>query len=185
MDAQHKDRKIFLIGFMGSGKTTISRSLSRKCAMPWTDTDQEIVRRTGRTINDIFAEDGESAFRQLETQVLSQIAQEPGDLIISCGGGIALKDENVRIMRTYGDVVYLSATPETIFERVRYSTNRPLLNGHMEIGYISDLMDKRLPYYRAAATLTVDVDGREIYQIAGEIRSKLSLPGGRVPRGDA
>ena len=175
------DRKIFFTGFMGSGKTTISRSLSRKCAMRWTDTDQEIVKRSGRQINDIFAEDGEEAFRRMETDILRQIASEPGDCIISCGGGIILKEENISIMHQYGDVVYLRAKPETIYERVRYSDSRPLLNGHMEVGYIADLMAKRLPFYKAAATLTVDVDGREIYQIAGEIRSKLSLPGGKKP----
>ena len=172
-------RKIFLIGYMGSGKTTISRSLSRKCGMPWTDTDQEIVRRSGRSITEIFETDGEEKFRVLETQVLAALAQEEGDCIISCGGGIILKEENRSIMKQSGDVVYLCAKPETIFERVRYSDSRPLLNGHMEVGYIAQMMEERLPFYEDAATLTVRVDGRQVYQIAGEIRAKLSLPGGR------
>ena len=175
-------RKIFFIGFMGSGKTTISRTLSRKCGMPWADTDQEIVTRSGREINEIFAQDGEAAFRETETKILLEIAQEPSDCIISCGGGIILKEENRRIMKEYGDVVYLCAAPQTIYERVRGSTSRPLLNGNMNVPYIAQMMQQRLPFYEDAATLTVNVDDREIYQIAGEIRSKLSLPGGRPPR---
>ena len=176
MSGEKAYRKIFFIGFMGSGKTTISRALSRKCAMPWVDTDQEIVARSGREINDIFAQDGEEAFRETETKILLEIARESGDCIISCGGGIILKEENRRIMKAYGDVVYLCAKPQTIYERVRYSTSRPLLNGNMNVPYIAQLMEKRLAFYEDAATLTVHVDDREIYQIAGEIRSKLMLP---------
>ena len=97
---------------------------------------------------------------------------EPG--IISCGGGMALRDINVKKLRAIGEIVFLTAEPETIYERVKNSTDRPLLNGNMNVPYIRELMEKRRPFYEKAATVTVSTDGKSAEQIAREILSAIS-----------
>lgn len=170
-------RHISLIGFMGTGKSTISRELHRITGMPEADTDAKIVGREGCPVSRIFEEKGEPYFRQLETDIIDEFgARSP--TIISCGGGMAMKDLNVRKLRALGEVVLLTATPETVFHRVKDSTNRPLLNGNMNVGYIRGLMEKRRPFYEAAATVTVPTDGRSIREIAQEIAQKCGIKTG-------
>ncbi|MBO4390642.1 MAG: shikimate kinase [Lachnospiraceae bacterium] len=159
---------LFLIGFMGSGKSTISSKLSEKLGRKVIEMDAEIEKREGRTINEIFATDGESYFRDVESALVREI-DETGGMIVSCGGGVVLRQENVEAMKRHGRIIYLSATPETIYQRVRYSTNRPILNGHMNVEYIAELMKKRLDLYLGAADVIVETDGKKIPEIVGEI----------------
>ena len=167
----HGNNHIVLIGFMGVGKSTISEELQKISGRKEIDTDALIEQREKRSIADIFATDGEEAFRQMETDLIDELATlEPA--IISCGGGMALRDINRRKLQAVGEVVLLMAEPETIFQRVRYSTNRPLLNGNMNVPYISGLMEKRKPFYEKAATIRVKTDGRDIHEIAKEILEK-------------
>ncbi len=166
-------RHIALIGFMGVGKSTVSRALHRLSGRPEIDTDQRIVKQQGCPISRIFEEKGEPYFRQLETDLIDELAAgEPG--IISCGGGMALRDINVKKLRAIGEIVLLTAEPETIYERVKDSKDRPLLNGNMNVPYIRELMEKRRPFYEKAATVTVSTDGKSAEQIAGEILSAVS-----------
>ncbi len=166
-------RHIALIGFMGVGKSTVSRALHRLSRRPEIDTDQRIVKQQGCPISQIFEERGELYFRQLETDLIDGLAtMEPG--IISCGGGMALRDINVKKLRAIGEIVFLTAEPETIYERVKNSTDRPLLNGNMNVPYIRELMEKRRPFYEKAATVTVSTDGKSAEQIAREILSAVS-----------
>lgn len=164
---------LFLIGFMGTGKTTVSRQLGRLLGYQELDMDQEIERREGRKISEIFAGEGENYFRALETTLIGEFEHKSGYLV-SCGGGVALREENVIGMKKNGLVVLLLAQPETVYERVRHSTNRPLLNGNMNMSYIRELMEKREPFYRAAADITVDTDGKEPREIADEIRKAVT-----------
>ena len=167
------NRSILLIGFMGAGKTTVSRALAGQAHLPELDTDQEIVRRAGMSIPEIFAREGEQAFRNRETDLLRELAA--GDaMIISCGGGMAMREENAALMHQAGTVVLLSASPETILERVRDDDNRPLLRGHKDVPYIRQLMEARRPRYEAAADMTVVTDGRSAEDIAAEILGRLS-----------
>jgi shikimate kinase len=168
-------RKYFFIGFMGSGKTTISRKLAAVSKLKWIDTDQEIEKEQGREIKQIFAEDGEDAFRDTETEYLRKIKDLEEDLIISCGGGIILREENIALMQEAGEVIYLKASPYTIFKRVRNSDKRPILNGHMNVEYISELMGKRLPYYEKAQTYTVSVNKKRVQDITEEILRHFEL----------
>ncbi len=161
---------IYLIGFMGAGKTAVARQLSRLSGLPCLEMDDEIVKDAGMPITEIFAAEGEAGFRKRETRILKQIGSGQRS-VVSCGGGAVLREENVRIMRETGTIVLLTATPETIFERVRYSRRRPILNGHMELSYIRDLMEQRRPCYEKAAERTVAVDGRSTEEIAREIMS--------------
>lgn len=161
-------KHIFLIGFMGVGKTTTSECLSRKLQAEEIDTDEMIVAREGRSIADIFAEEGEPYFRQAETDLLDELAQrEP--CIISCGGGMAMREENVARMKRSGTVIFLTATPETIYERVKDCDERPLLKGNMNIPYIRGLMEERDPKYRRAADIVTATDGMAPDQVAEQI----------------
>ena len=162
---------IFLIGFMGAGKSTVSRELKRLSGREEVDTDQWIEKHEKRSISDIFATEGEAYFRQCETDMLDELGtMEPS--IISCGGGMALREINRRKLKAMGEVVLLQASPETILERVKDSTNRPILNGNMNIAFISDLMGKRLPAYEKAATVKISTDGKTVTEIAKEILEK-------------
>ncbi len=146
-----------LIGFMGSGKTTISNALSKITGFKEVDVDQYIVKKAGMPISEIFKKYGEEYFRKLETQALKELQNRQGQ-IISCGGGAVLKDENVEILKSNSLIVRLEATPETIFERVKDSTTRPLLNGNMSIERVKELMASREPRYSSVADITVNVD---------------------------
>lgn len=164
------NKNIFLIGFMGCGKSTMARLLAEELHMELVEMDETIEKEENRTINDIFATDGEAYFRDLESQLIVRIADR-GGMIVSCGGGAILREENVANMKKNGTIVYLSATPETIYERVRHSTNRPLLNGNMNIEYISQLMSKRVDKYEKAADVILCVNKKEKNEIVRELLS--------------
>lgn len=164
-------KHIILIGFMGVGKSTVSRELFRKSGRPEIDTDHWIEEREGRSISRIFEEEGEEYFRDRETELIDELGErEPS--VVSCGGGMILRDLNVRKLKALGEIVLLTASPESIYERVKDSTSRPLLNGNMNTDYIAGLMEQRRPYYEAAKTVSVSTDDREISDIAKEILEK-------------
>ena len=159
---------IFLIGFMGCGKSTNAACLAEMTGARQVEMDQMIVENEGMAIADIFKEKGEPYFRELETDLIqSFVGVEPA--VISCGGGAVLKEENVRLMKESGKIVLLTAEPETIYERVKDSTERPVLNGNMNVGYIEELMEKRRPKYEAAADVTIATDGKTSEEICEEI----------------
>ena len=159
---------IFLIGFMGCGKSTNAACLAEMTGARQVEMDQMIVENEGMAIADIFKEKGEAYFRELETDLIKSFAGvEPA--VISCGGGAVLKEENVRLMKESGKIVLLTAEPETIYERVKDSTERPVLNGNMNVSYIKDLMEKRRPKYEAAADVTIATDGKTSEEICEEI----------------
>ena len=166
------EEHLFLIGFMGVGKTSVSRQLSQRLQVREVDTDAMIVQREGRSIPEIFEQSGEAYFRQAETEILDVLGgQEP--CIVYCGVGMSMREENVEKMKDIGRVVFLTATPETIYERVKDSDNRPLLNGNMNVPYIRELMEVREPKYRAAADVMVATDGRNSGQVADGIMQVL------------
>ena len=159
---------IFLIGFMGCGKSTNAACMAEMTGARQVEMDQMIVENEGMAIADIFKEKGEAYFRELETELIkSFVGVEPA--VISCGGGAVLKEENVRLMKECGKIVLLTAEPETIYERVKDSTERPVLNGNMNVGYIEELMEKRRPKYEAAADVRVATDGKTSEEICEEI----------------
>ena len=170
-------RKLFrynlvLIGFMGAGKTTMSDYFSTMFAMDSVEMDQVIARREGMTIPDIFEVHGEEYFRNCETDLLIEM-QSRKNTVISCGGGVPMRDRNVAEMKKNGRVILLTATPETILERVKDDHSRPLLENNKNIPFIRSLMDKRREKYEAAADIIVPTDGRSIQDIGEEIISRL------------
>ncbi|MCR4946008.1 MAG: type I 3-dehydroquinate dehydratase [Lachnospiraceae bacterium] len=167
-----KDKNIYLVGFMGVGKTTISMALQELTGRTVVDTDALIVKRVGMSIPEIFAQKGESFFRQTETQILEELSVE-SKLIVSCGGGAVLSECNRRLMRKGGRVALITATPEVILERVKNDNNRPLLVGRKTVEGISELLEQRRPNYEKAKDFEVKSDGRMVSDIAKEILSKL------------
>lgn len=163
---------IYLIGFMGSGKSTVAKELARGRGVSPVEMDEEIVKRAGKPITRIFAEDGEPAFRRMETQLLQEIAGTPG-AVVSCGGGAAAQPDNVSIMKKSGRIVLLTASPEAIYERVRHSKSRPLLNDDMSVAHIRELMEKRRAAYEGAADVTINTEGKTIQEIVEEIEKNV------------
>lgn len=161
-------KNIFLIGFMGAGKSTIATVLKEKLGMNLVEMDARIVEEQGMSINDIFAKFGESHFRDIESQLILTIGDE-GDTIVSCGGGVVVRPENTDYMKKSGTIVFLSATPETIYERVKDNDDRPILRGHMNVEYIAELMEKRRALYEAAADIKIETDGKDATEICDEI----------------
>ena len=164
---------LYLIGFMGAGKTAVARYLETYEHMEMAEMDQEIVRQTQKTITRIFEEDGEAYFRQLETALLMRLAQKKG-IVVSCGGGVIKKQENLELMKKSGTVVWLQADPFTIYKRVRRDNSRPLLAGRMDPDSIRAMMEERRPLYESAADVCVTVDGRSVAAIGQEILRKVS-----------
>lgn len=163
---------IYLIGFMGTGKSTVSNCLHEQYGMEQVEMDEEIAKREGRSIADIFAREGEAYFRELETGLLHSLSSR-GNVVVSCGGGTAMRECNVREMKKRGRVVLLLAKPETVYERVHTCHDRPLLEGNMNVDYIKSLIDARMPRYEAAADITVHTDGRSAEDICREIVDRL------------
>ena len=166
------DYNIVLIGFMGAGKTSISEYLKTLFAMDVIEMDQIIAEREGMSIPDIFEIHGEQYFRDLETNLLIEM-QSRKNVVISCGGGTPLRECNVVEMKKNGRVVLLTASPETIFDRVKDSHDRPVIENNKNVPFIADLMEKRRAKYEAAADIVINTDGKSIIEVCEELVQKL------------
>lgn len=153
-------KNIILIGFMGSGKTTLGLKLSYRMKMPVEDTDKLIEQREGKTISDIFKDEGEEYFRNKETELLEEISARSYARIISAGGGTPVKPQNRKLLKRCGTVVYLRAKPETVYERLKNDTTRPLLACDDPLSRIRQLLDSRSAAYEESADIIVDVDDK-------------------------
>ncbi|MBG9774374.1 shikimate kinase [Brevibacillus laterosporus] len=157
---------IILIGFMGTGKSTVGEQLAQQLQYERCDLDEEIVKATGKTISQIFAEDGEEMFRQLESDVLRRLVDGNRRVIIT-GGGAVLRPENVQVMLQYGIVVALTAEEQEIIRRVEQDQNRPLLQGNVK-EKVRELLQARAGAYDFAP-VQVDTTGKTIEEIVDEI----------------
>ena len=155
---------IVLIGFMGAGKSTIARTLSDMYGLEVVEMDQLISQRENMSIPEIFESRGEEYFRDLETELLIEL-QNRKNVVISCGGGVPMRERNVAEMKKNGRVALLSASPEVILERVKDSHERPVIEGNKTVEYISSLMEKRREKYMAAADFIVDTDKKSAEEI--------------------
>ena len=162
------ENNIFLIGFMGVGKSTIGKVLAETLQTELMEMDETIEKEQEISINEIFAQYGETHFRNLESELVMRIGKGQ-NTVVSCGGGAVLRAENVENMKKSGKIIFLTATPETIYERVSDSTNRPLLNGNMNVEYIAQLMEKRRTIYQEAADIIIETDAKSIEDIVNEI----------------
>ena len=162
------DQHIYLIGFMGVGKTSTSRELVRLLGAKEVEMDARIVEENGMSINEMFAQYGEDYFRDRETETIAKIAGE-SPAVVSCGGGAVLRPQNVELMKKSGVIVLLTAEPQTVLDRVKDATDRPILNGHMNVEYIAGLMEKRREAYESVCDVRIATDGKTPCQVAREI----------------
>lgn len=166
-------KNIYLIGFMGTGKSTVAKELAKRLGAECVEMDQRIEEDQAMAITEIFEKYGEEHFRNLETELLRSFAEEE-HLVVSCGGGSVLREENAALMKAKGEIVLLAARAETIYERVKDSTNRPVLNGHMSVEYIQELMNCRSARYEAVADVCIATDTKNVDEICAEIMEYIS-----------
>ncbi len=159
---------IVLVGFMGTGKTSVGRRLASQLRMRYVDTDDIIERDSGRRISNIFSEDGEPAFRDLESEAVRK-ASKLYNHVISTGGGAVLREANMEALKRSGIIFCLTATPDEIYRRVRHQTHRPLLQTPDALAKIRSMLAERHPYY-AEADYMVRTTGRPFREIIGYIK---------------
>ena len=160
---------IILIGFMGCGKSSVGIRLSYQLRRTMIDTDKWIEQRQKKTISQIFQESGEEAFRQMETECLKELIRTADRQIISVGGGLPMREENHELLKEVGRVLYLKVTPETVYERVKNDTTRPLLQVEDPMERIRTLMEKRAPVYEACADVILEASDLTLEEITEKI----------------
>lgn len=173
-EEQGQHGNIFLIGFMGTGKSTVSRLLSSMLEMDAVEMDELIEERAGMSIAEIFDKYGEAHFRRMETELVVEM-QKKRNLVVSCGGGVPLRQENVEAMRKSGVIVLLTASPETIYGRVKDSHNRPVIEQNKNVPFIASLMEQRREKYEAAADLMIKTDGKSAREICREVIRRMGV----------
>jgi shikimate kinase len=160
-------RNLVLIGFMGCGKTTVGRKLQHLLGYPFLDTDQLIEARAGKPITGIFGDEGEAAFRGMETETLRHLLAQPGEKrIIATGGGVVIRPENRELLRSLGFVVWLRAPVDTILQRVSRNHERPLLHTENPRERVVSLLAERTPLYQETAHLEVETHGLTCHEVA-------------------
>lgn len=163
---------------MGTGKSVVSRRLSEILDFKFLDADREIEYHEHIKVNNIFSKHGEEYFRDLESRLIEEIVTDNSAKkrrVISCGGGIVLRYRNIRNMRSNGVIILLKASPEVVFDRVRFSNKRPILNGNMNVEFISSLMQERELMYLSSADIVVDTDDLSIEETCLDIIEKIKI----------
>jgi shikimate kinase len=163
---------IYLVGFMGTGKTSVGRLLGKERGWNFVDLDELIELKEQRRIVDIFAKDGEPYFRKVEKKILNQVSTQK-QFVVACGGGVVLDKANVRLMKKTGIIICLSATPEEILRRVSSNNARPLLNVGKPKKRIELLLKMRAPYYMQADKI-IDTSGLSVKQVVKKISKILA-----------
>ncbi|MHB2153887.1 shikimate kinase [Calditrichota bacterium GD2] len=176
-----KKRHIYLTGFMGAGKSRIGRHLADLLNLPFVDTDQEIEKIVGKTVRQIFEEEGEAFFRKQEAEIVRQVSQHPAPRVVALGGGALNNSRSLENIHRSGIVIYLKSAPEAIFKRVAHSRKRPLLDVDeapdreaILIKRIEDLLQKRERLY-LKADIIIDRDGLEAEQVAEHLLFQIEL----------
>lgn len=161
-------RNIVLIGFMGSGKSSIGKSLAKKLGLEYIDTDTMIERDEEKSISEIFRVEGEEYFRTMEKKIVEKVSKYK-DKVIACGGGVVLDDRNILNLKENGVLVYLSVDPSIIIERVRNSIDRPLLEVNDKETEAKRILEQREKKYISAADIVVDAGNMSINKTAEQI----------------
>ncbi|MGV3569488.1 MAG: shikimate kinase [Ramlibacter sp.] len=168
--------RIALVGMPGSGKSTVGRHLSRRLGLPFFDSDHVIEHRLGCAIRDYFAQHSEAAFRDIEEQVIGDLAAS-APAVIATGGGAVLREGNRRRLREGTQVVYLRSTPEELFRRLRHDTQRPLLQVPDPLGKLRAMYAERDPLYRETAHFQIETGRPSVPTLVNMILMQLELAG--------
>jgi len=161
-------RHLVLVGLMGAGKTTVGAACATRLARPFVDTDDIVEATTSMSVSDVFAHQGEVAFRELERRAVADACATPTPAVIACGGGAVLDGDNRRRLHRAGFVVWLQAPPATLMGRVKAGSERPLLQGR-GTATLERLAVVRAAAYEAAADAVVDTDGRTIPEVVDAV----------------
>ncbi len=172
-NGMRQKKNLILIGFMGSGKTTVGLKLSYRLRTPVEDTDKLIEQREEKTISELFAEEGEAHFRKLETALLEEIKDRNYTRILSVGGGTVVNPVNRKLLKECGTVIYFRVRPETVYERVKNDTARPLLQCEDPLSKIKELMEARKQAYEECADIIIDVDELSQDEVADRIVAEI------------
>jgi len=163
---------VYLVGMMGAGKTTLGKALAQKTGLAFVDTDRVVVERTGVPVATIFEFEGEAGFRRREASVIAEIAGRAG-CVVATGGGAILAEENRRAMRASGTVIYLRARVESLWERTRHDSSRPLLATADPKATLAALLAERDALYREAAHIVVDTGSQSAGSLAARVLAAL------------
>lgn len=167
-------RIVVLVGMMGAGKTTVGRSVASRLGVDFVDTDDLVEARAGKSVRDIFASDGEAAFRTLESQVLAESLKSPVDVVIAAAGGTVLSESNRAALREHADVVvWLDADVSALGERASRGAHRPLLDGDVEDRLMA-LDGERRVLYQSVADVRLDTTGKGIDEVVQEVVAALA-----------
>lgn len=163
---------VYLVGMMGSGKSTTAVELAKFLKSKATDVDELIIKNANKSINQIFKEDGEAKFRATESKILEQVTASPGQ-IVATGGGVVLKQDNIDRMRSTGTVIYLNASFPVLWQRVKHNQDRPLLRGSSPEEALKEIYEERVPLYQKCAHHVFLTDQKTPKQVAQEIFERL------------
>ncbi|MCX7888260.1 MAG: shikimate kinase [Rhodobacteraceae bacterium] len=175
-------RTVVLVGMMGAGKTAVGTAVARMLAVPFLDSDEEIVRAANRSIAEIFARDGEAFFREKESQVLARLLSGP-PAILSTGGGAFLSEANRALVAAKGVSVWLKADLDLLWARVRHKTTRPLLRTDNPRQTLADLYAARAPYYALAGIVVEAHADYSVEEMAQRVIEALALRPDVLERG--
>jgi shikimate kinase len=168
--------RLVLIGLPGSGKSTVGRQLARRLGLGFADTDHVIEQRIGCSIREFFEREGEDAFRDIEEEVIRELAQA-GPGVLATGGGAVLRPANREALRSGAHVIYLRSTPEELFKRLRHDANRPLLQVADPLARLRSLYDERDPLYRETAHFIIETGRPSVATLVNMILMQLELAG--------
>lgn len=166
-------QKIFLVGLMGAGKSTVGRLLARDFGLDFVDSDHEIVARNGVPVATIFEVEGEAGFRARERRIIDELTRREA-LVLATGGGVVIDPDNRRDLAGRGFVIYLHARPEQLWLRLQHDRSRPLLQGADPRGRLMRLYRERDPWYRETADLVVETGRQSASRLARQISAELS-----------
>lgn len=167
---------LILVGMMGSGKTTMGRSLARQLGKIFVDSDEEIQKRTGVTIQHIFDVEGEAGFRQRETATIRELVQR-GNMVLSTGGGAVLAEQNRSLLRQNGIVIYLKADVHDLWQRTRHDRNRPLLQTADPYAKLAELHHQRDPLYQESADIVIQSGKQSAHTLMLHLVDKIEAFG--------
>jgi len=173
---------VVLIGYRGTGKTTIGRSLARRLGRSFFDSDDLVVKKAGKSILEIFKEEGEGKFREIEAEAILELSRK-NNAIISCGGGAVLRQDNVKNLKSSGIVILLKASAETIFERIESDNNRPRLTDKSGIEEVRHLLLQRNRFYDSAKDFEVDTGRNSVQESVKSIIGFIKEKGVLVEKG--